>query len=351
MPRRVILETVDISHARLPELVKLADLAEPFYRWAESVFREVLKNHLSLSENLLTVEKEKLIRAIKACYSPSGGETNLPSIFDGVGRKYSHRKACFYFFSWLMRDAPQQRLAPLINRAITRAGASGVEEKVEIEIRALGELIIEYRNVLKSFTWDSIREVIYDRLEGSRRSIKGHEKEILIRTALVEAIQNYYKKYSDFGIYQDVEIFDKQVRIGTETFDVSVRLKHKDPKLTRLILLPVKTRETEGGGHSHIFTRDINSAIDASKQGADNYVVAFIIAQNWAEREQQHVAEICDLAIFVSSNPNEFDSVPEDAQEKLNRFIKQVMTGEQKPKRWEEIRGLLENKEGIISKT
>jgi len=114
----------------------------------------------------------------------------VPHLFDGVGRTYPHTKACFYFFGWLIRDAHQQRLRPLIQRIAqtTREG------RHEVETKALALLITTYREQVKTFQWEAIREVILDRLEGSRRSIKGHDLEVAIRTALVVAIEDVFER-------------------------------------------------------------------------------------------------------------------------------------------------------------
>ena len=195
--------------------------------------------------------------------------------------------------------------------------------------------------MLKGFEWASVREVAYDRLEGSRRSIQGHEKEIAVRASVIAALERSTRSM--------ITTASTRVRCARHPdplrhgdFDVSVALEHPEADKTCKILVPVKSRETEGGGHAHIFTRDINSAIDASKQGTSNYVVAFIIAQSWAQREQEHVAAICDLAIIIPTNPNNFGSVPANEQAELDEFIRKVLTGEITPKRWEEIRGLLD---------
>jgi len=53
-------------------------------------------------------------------------------------------------------------------------------------------MIFQYRPVVKTFAWQAMREVIIDRLEGSRRSIKGHEKEALLRPALLKSFQRFF---------------------------------------------------------------------------------------------------------------------------------------------------------------
>ena len=54
---------------------------------------------------------------------------------------------------------------------------------IEVETDVLSALIIKYRKNVKTFAWQAIREIIIDRLEGSRRSIKGHEKESIVPTS------------------------------------------------------------------------------------------------------------------------------------------------------------------------
>ncbi len=83
--------------------------------------------------------------AILDCYSAKD-EANLPLLFDGVGRSYSHHKACYYIFSWLIRDAPQQRLGPLIQRVVRNAKGN----RIEIEAEILSALFCKYRSHVKT---------------------------------------------------------------------------------------------------------------------------------------------------------------------------------------------------------
>lgn len=61
----------------------------------------------------------------------------------------------------------------------------------------------------------------------------------------------------------------------SETYDVQV-LSEKSQ-----ILIPVKTRETMGGGHANLFTRDIHKAVNTAQ--ANGYVyVPIVIAESWS---------------------------------------------------------------------
>ncbi len=199
--KKLVVSGVDITHARLVELTKLADKARPFYDWIESRFQEVLSRNDSLDEILKTASKGEIHQAILSCYS-AANEKNIPFLFDGIGRSYPHAKACYYMFSWLIRDAPQQRLSPLIQR-ITKISR---KSKSDAEIEALAELLFKYRVNVKTFEWKAVREVLIDRLEGSRRSIKGHEKEAIIRTAVLVSIQTFFEKNGNYGTTAKVTI-------------------------------------------------------------------------------------------------------------------------------------------------
>lgn len=319
----LIIAGVDVSHSRLVDLTKLADQALPFYEWIEERFQEVLKSKASFDEILCTAEVDQIRTAMGVCYT-SPVNSNLPMLFDGIGRSYSHQKACYYFFSWIIRDAPQQRLGPLIQR-ITKTSD---KRRTEVEIEALTALIIKYRHNVKTFAWSAIREVIIDRLEGSRRSIKGQAKESVVRTALIAAIQNFYQSHNNYGMFSGIQIPDKQVTIGTETFDVTANLLDHRRQPVRRILMPVKTRETEGGGHSHLFTRDILSAINAARYDNPNdIVVPVIVARNWSKREADMIRSKVDHATIFNLSPNDFNAFSSEEQRKLDDFMASVLDG------------------------
>lgn len=134
---KLIVHEVDITHYRLIELSTLADQAKPFYEWVERKAKLITGSYKELNEILISVTREELFSIIKSCYEET--EEKRPFLFDGIGRVYEHKKACFYFFSWLIRDAPKQRLEPLIKEMKKLEKL----EKVVAEIDTLVELILE----------------------------------------------------------------------------------------------------------------------------------------------------------------------------------------------------------------
>jgi hypothetical protein len=125
-----------------------------------------------------------------------------------------------------------------------------------------------------------------------------------------------------------INVPDREVRIGGETFDVSVDLLSYDRAVRERILMPVKTRETEDGGHSHLFTRDVEAAIAAARRdGEANWVAAWIIARNWSIEKTSHVASLCDFTVALAIDPSNFETVDASTQERLNNFIAGVLDG------------------------
>jgi len=316
----LIVHQVNITHYRLVELSQLADQAKPFYDWVERMAKKQTGSHKLLNDILMNSTKNVLSSIILSCYHET--YEKRPLLFDGIGRVYPHAKACFYFFAWIIRDAPQQRLAPLISRMRKLEEL----EKVIAETDALVELIFEYKTHVKSFDWLIVREVIIDRLEGSRRSIKGHHLEAKVRTAIVTAFQNYFAIYGNYGKYKQIKIADKQIKIGNHTVDISVELVPKNGGLNETLLMPIKTRETEGGGHAHIFTRDIITAIRELKEDANTYhITAVIIAQNWSASELGNIEEKIDLIFHFCMSPNKFHGFDDKTQIHLNKYVEGIL--------------------------
>lgn len=286
--------------------------------------KEINYSHKLLNHILLESSPDEIKAIITACYFDDTNEK--PVLFDGAGRVYKHQRACFYFFSWIIRDAPQQRLTPLI----TRMQNNNRElQQIEAQIDTLTELMVAYRDVVRGFEWNVVREIFIDRLEGSRRSIRGHKLEALIRTALITSLQNYFAIHQDYGQFQYVEIQNKQVKVQNHTVDVSAVFHPKYPSLPALhLFIPIKTRETEGGGHAHIFSRDILMAIQTLKQHVSGCkIIVIIVAENWSVSEIENLDNLVDLIFHFNMNPYIFEGFDDESQIKLNKFVGGILNG------------------------
>lgn len=76
---------------------------------------------------------------------------------------------------------------------------------------------------------------------------------------LIEVISEGRRSLNDILTKNNIELLvdQTQIKLAGETYDVKVCGKQGT------ILIPVKTRETMGGGHALLFTRDIHKAISA----------------------------------------------------------------------------------------
>lgn len=98
--------------------------------------------------------------------------------------------------------------------------------------------------------------------------------------------------------------------------------------------MPIKTRETEGGGHAHLFTRDVRTAVDvARREAVQDYIFVVIIASNWSERETVGLVEIVDHLVHLKTSPNTLLRFDEPTQQQLNAVIERILDGQVLPKR------------------
>ena len=230
-------------------------------------------------------------------------------LYDGLGRPYSDTVAKWYFLAWVLRDAPAQRLGPLLR---TIVGDTLDRRKASLlnELRKfVGPLFPEAEN----WGWPVLSEVMLARLEGSRRALKGTQFEALVRTALRELFDLHHI---------DLQVGEGEKRINDETYDVQVSNGNNS------ILLPVKTRETMGGGHANLFTRDIHKAITVARDNGYE-CIPIVIAESWGGDLK---ALGCDHHIYIQANPNQIDEVAKKLNEALNSLLSfwTTFSGEQK---------------------
>ena len=219
-------------------------------------------------------------------------------LYDGLLRPYSNSKAKWYFLAWLLRDAATQRLQPLLSSV---PGKNDSERKSYLinEIRKFVEPLFPFP---ESWEWPAISEVMLARLEGSRRALKGTIFEELVRRNLREIInQNNLP----------LDVSKTQVKINDETYDVEVI------GASGSLLIPVKTRETMGGGHALLFTRDIYKSIMVATE-IGHKCVPIVIAESWSGDFDTLKSE---LYIYIQANPNQVVAIEPLLAEKLSELL------------------------------
>ena len=225
-------------------------------------------------------------------------------LYDGLLRPYSNSRAKWFFLAWLLRDAATQRLQPLLRSV---PGDTTTERQTYL-INEIRKFVAPLLPEAENWEWPAISEVMLSRLEGSRRALKGTLFEGIVRRNLETLIRAHELP---------LEVSKTQARIDDETYDVQVI----GPD--RTLLLPVKTRETMGGGHALLFTRDIyKSILVATEQG--HACVPIVIAESWTGDLEDLSSE---LYIYIQANPNQVALIEPLLAQKLEEELLPLLEG------------------------
>lgn len=281
-----------LYNLRLKELVAIVRENENFYRDFVAFLQE--QGYASVLDFIQEPSDEKAAEIISKYLSRST-DVNL---YDGLLRPYTNSKAKWYFLAWLLRDAATQRLQPLLK---SMPGDTANERKTYLlnEIRKFAGPLFPQA---ASWEWPAISEVMLARLEGSRRTLKGNLFEELVRRNLLSLLKKHRLQ---------LQVSKTQVKISDETYDVQVTGDNGT------VLLPVKTRETMGGGHSLLFTRDIyKSILVAADKGYK--CVPIVIAESWIGDLDELKSE---LYIFIQANPNQLVVVEPLLAEQMEALV------------------------------
>jgi hypothetical protein len=277
-----------LHNLRLKELIAIVQENKRFYE--EFVAFLQAQGFESVSDFIHEPSNDLAAQTISK-YLACPSETKL---YDGLLRPYPNGKAKWFFLAWLLRDAATQRLEPLLKSI---PGDTIIERKAYLlnEIRKFVEPLFPETG---SWEWPAISEVMLARLEGSRRALKGALFEEVVRRNLRALVLEHHLPLT---------IGDAQVKIGDETYDIQV------VGGAGKILIPVKTRETMGGGHALLFTRDIyKSILVATKNGYQ--CVPIVIAESWAGNLDDLKSA---LYVYVQANPNQIAAIEPLLAEKL----------------------------------
>lgn len=220
------------------------------------------------------------------------------TLYDGLLRPYPNPRARWYFLAWMMRDAPVQRLQPFL------AGVPGdsLDERKAFLLNEIRKFVEPLFPDPESWEWPAVSEVMLARLEGSRRAIKGTLFEEIIR-------RNLRGLFDARGL--PLAVSDGEIRLHDETYDIQVTGSRG------AILLPVKTRETMGGGHAGLFTRDIFKAISVAEENGYR-CIPVIIAESWAANLDALRSE---SYIYIRANPNQVAQIEPQLTDKLAKLV------------------------------
>ena len=245
--------------------------------------------------NFILEDSDERATSFIETYLAEPGEVSL---YDGLNRAYPLSKARWYFMAWLLRDAPVQRLQPLLRDA---PGNSPLERRAYV-LNEIRKFIAPLMPEAEYWTWPVVAEIMLNRLEGSRRALKGVGFEVTIRGMLREL----FRKHNI-----DLHISDKQARVGGETYDIEVQGRSNS------ILMPIKTRETMGGGHARLFTRDIDKSISVARENGFS-CIPVVIAESWSGDLESLQAEEW---IYIKANPNQMDIINDVLPGKLDELV------------------------------
>lgn len=281
-----------LHNLRLAELVAIVGENRAFYEdFVQFLHNEEYESVLSFIQE---PSDEKAANTISK-YLSRKSEVKL---YDGLLRPYINSKAKWFFLAWLLRDAAIQRLQPLLKGI---PGETDAQRKTYL-INEIRKFVAPLFPLEESWEWPAISEIMLSRLEGSRRALKGTLFEGIIRNSFEELIA---------ANNLPLEVGKTEIRINDETYDVQI-IGTKGS-----ILVPVKTRETMGGGHALLFTRDIYKSIMVASE--NGYVcVPIVIAESWGGDLGALKSE---LYIYIQANPNQVTTIVPLLAEKLQELL------------------------------
>ena len=290
-PENFLMSSIP-KNIRLKELATVANLNKAFFddfisflatKGYDQLYKFVVEENTTKAKNTI---REYLDRKVP----------DDLKLYDGIGRPYPNDKAKWLLLGWIFRDAPEQRLKSFLPNFSGEIN----ERKAEV-LNQVREYVVAILPERERWDWVPIFEVMIDRLEGSRRSIKGNLFEEIVR-------RNLKKIFQKHGIILSVD--KTQIKLNGETYDIKVSGNRGN------ILLPVKTRETMGGGHALLFTRDINEAISVANESGYN-CIPVIIAESWTGNLKKLN---CQKFIYINKNPNQVNEVENLLVQKLEQL-------------------------------
>ena len=266
-----------IPNLRLGELVGIVHANEPFFQDFRSYLHDV--GYADVHSFVVEISDAKAVGTFIGYLK----RESTVRLYDGLGRPYTDlKKARWVFLAWMFRDAPTQRLQPLLAQM---DGRNSEERRANL-LNELRKFVAPLFPAKEQWTWPVISETMLARLEGSRRAGKGKLFEAIVRAALDTLFQ---------AEKVHLDIAEREIKLNDETYDVRVTGTKGS------ILIPVKTRETMGGGHALLFTRDIHKSISVAHANGFE-CIPIVIAESWGGNLE---ALLCKHHVYIKANPNQ----------------------------------------------
>ncbi len=281
-----------IENLRLKELILVVNKNRPFF----DEFVEFVKHHGY--KNVLAFVSESNEQKMEFVLNDYFANKFDNCLYDGIARPYDQSKSKWFFITWLLRDAPQQRLQPIVSSI---KEGSTTQKRIWV-INRIMQFVAPLMPEKEQWEWHAIAEVMLQRLEGSRRALKGGLFEAIVRSQLTELFKSHKLK---------LLVTNQEVMLNDETYDVEVVGKNGK------ILMPVKTRETMGGGHALLFTRDIHKSISVARENGFN-CIPVVIAESWGGNLD---GLSCDNYIYIPVNPNQVEKINPLLEAKLQELV------------------------------
>lgn len=242
------------------KLVELAAIARQNRSAFEFFLAHIRDCGFSSLFDFVTSKDEILAMAAIECFLDSG-MSEAAALLDGMGRPYKPKQGAWLLVAWVLRDSPQQRLSPMLASCKTEHGASS---RATILNRSRASAAAAFPDPV-FWEWPNIMMSMIRNLEGSRRALKGLAAEDMVREALSAVL-------TELGL--DILPAPAATTIDGESHDIAL----EGPG--GCLLFSVKTRETGGGGHAHIFSRDVASAARKARDGGA-HCIPVIVSRNW----------------------------------------------------------------------
>ncbi len=284
--------TLVLENLRLKDLVAVVKQNQAFYH----EFADFLQSEgYDRVHDFINEKNDDVALNILNKYLSVASKENF---HDGLGRPYKTTVAKWYFLAWMLRDAPVQRLEPLLKSV---KGSSTAKKRAAL-LNQLRKFVGPLFPEANKWEWPVLSEVILARLEGSRRALKGSKIEGIIRNHL-------HALFKANGL--PLQVSDKEIRIHNETYDIQITDGEK------ILLMPVKTRETMGGGHANLFTRDIFKSISVAHENGYS-CIPIIIAESWTGDLESLK---CEKLIVLKTNPNQTEKVEQLLEKELVKLL------------------------------